>query len=110
MTSTTSPVPRPRLLVVELWGLGDLTFATTLLGLAAREWEITLLAKPHAAPLLQPTFPEIRYLAWDAPWTAFRGKYRLHQWRWGGLGGVLWKPRGGGFGAAGCPWGGAPRY
>src|SRR3954463_2194624 len=100
MLSPPTSAPRPHLLVVELWGLGDLAFSTTLLRLAAREWDITLLGKPHAAPLLQPTFPEIRYVSCDAPWTAFRGKYRLHRWPWRELGGLLQTLRGARFDAA----------
>lgn len=100
MSSLSIPSTRPRLLVVELWGLGDLAFATTLLRLAARAWDITLLGKPHAAPLLQPTFPDIRFLSLDAPWTAFRGKYRLHRWPWGELGGLVRTLRAAHFDAA----------
>ncbi|HEV7403879.1 MAG TPA: glycosyltransferase family 9 protein [Chthoniobacteraceae bacterium] len=99
MPSPTSPA-RPRLLVVELWGLGDLAFSTTFLRLAEREWDITLLGKPHAAALLAPTFPEIRHVACDAPWTAFRGKYRLHRWPWRELGGLLKTLRAARFDAA----------
>ena len=71
---------RPHLLVVELWGLGDLTFAIPFLRAALRCFEVTLLAKAHARALLEPTFPELRFIPFDAPWTAFRGKYRLWQW------------------------------
>lgn len=74
--------PRKKLLVVELWGLGDLVFATTLLRQAVREYDVTLLAKPHAHPLLECTLPELQHVTWDAPWTAFTGKYRWWQWNW----------------------------
>lgn len=74
--------PRKKLLVVELWGLGDLVFATTLLRQAVRQYEVTLLAKPHARLLLARTLPELQHVTWDAPWTAFTGKYRWWQWGW----------------------------
>jgi len=73
---------RPKLLLLELWGLGDLTFTTTLLRSAREKFEITLLGKDHAAPLLQPSFPDVHFITFDAPWTAFRGKYDLRRWNW----------------------------
>lgn len=73
---------RPKLLVLELWGLGDLTFATPMLRAAVERYDVTLVGKAHAQPLLASTFPQIRFIAYDAPWTAYRGKYRLWAWRW----------------------------
>ena len=72
----------PRLLVAELWGLGDLALAVPFLRAAAAHAEVTLLAKPAAAPLLARFVPAVRLLPFTAPWTAFTGKYRLHQWPW----------------------------
>jgi len=80
--SPTVPDRRPRLLVVELWGLGDLALAVPFLREAARHARVTLLAKPHAAPLVRRFCPEVELLPFTAPWTAFRGKYRLHRWPW----------------------------
>lgn len=80
---------RPRLLVVELWGVGDLALALPFLRAAVRQAEVTVLAKPHAAPVLRRHCPEARHLPLDAPWTAFRGKYRLHRWPWRKLRDVL---------------------
>ena len=71
-----------RLLVVELWGLGDLALALPFLAAASAHAEVTLLAKPHAAPLLARFAPEVKLVPLVAPWTAFRGKYRLHRWPW----------------------------
>ncbi len=39
---------KPRLLVLELWGLGDLVIATPFLRAAAGQFSVTLLAKPFA--------------------------------------------------------------
>lgn len=80
--SSRDPDRRPRLLVVELWGLGDLALAVPFLRAATRHVRVTLLAKPHAAPLVQRFCPEVELIPFTAPWTAFRGKYRLHHWPW----------------------------
>ena len=92
--------PRPKLLVLELWGLGDLTFSTPLLRGAVERYEVTLVGKAHAKPLLAPTFPEIQFIAYDAPWSAYRGKYRLWAWRWPLLLGLLGRLRRAEFTAA----------
>jgi ADP-heptose:LPS heptosyltransferase len=83
-----NPTPesrRPRLLALELWGLGDLALAVPFLRAAARQADVTLLAKPGAAGLLRRFVPGVDLIVLDAPWTAFRGKYRLHRWPWSGL-------------------------
>jgi len=84
MQSFSPPTPdrRPRLLVVELWGIGDVALAVPFLRAAARQVRVTLLAKPHAAPLVQRFCPEVELIPCTAPWTAFRGKYQLHRWPW----------------------------
>lgn len=71
-----------KLLVVELWGLGDLTLATTLLQPALDSYEVHLLGKPHAAALLRSSYPKLRFIEWDAPWTAFTRKYEIWKWPW----------------------------
>jgi ADP-heptose:LPS heptosyltransferase len=76
------PDKKPKLLLIELWGLGDLVIATTFLHRAVERYDVTLLAKPHAAALLAHDFPQVRTVAWDAPWTAFRDKYRFSRWAW----------------------------
>jgi len=85
-TPTTS---RPKLLVLELWGLGDLTFSTPLLRSALEQYDVTLVGKEHARPLLAATFPRMRFIGYDAPWTAYRDKYRLWKWGWPELFGLL---------------------
>ena len=49
---------------------------------AARD-RVTLLARPHAAPLLARFAPAVELVPFTAPWTAFEGKYRLERWSWG---------------------------
>lgn len=73
---------KKRLLIVELWGLGDLTFATTFIRQAIASYEVHLLAKPHAIDLLQPVFPAVHFIKFNAPWTAFKKKYELWRWPW----------------------------
>jgi len=80
-----TPESRPALLVTELWGLGDVALAIPFLRTAARHGPVTLLAKAHAAPLLRRFAPEVDRVVIDAPWTAFRGKYRVWNWPWGAL-------------------------
>lgn len=75
----------PRLLALELWGLGDLALALPFLRTASAQAKVTLLARPHAAPLLARFAPEVELVPLTAPWTAFRGKYRLHRWPWAEL-------------------------
>ena len=71
--------------MLEFWGLGDLIFSTTLLRAASQRYEVTLLAKEHAVPLLKPTLPELRFIAFDPPWSAFRNKYQFSKWPWAKL-------------------------
>ncbi len=75
--------------MLEFWGLGDLTFATPLLRAAQERYDITLVGKAHAAELLQPSFPGVRFLTFDAPWSAYRDKYALWRWPWNELGALL---------------------
>ena len=92
--------PKPKLLICELWGLGDLVLATTLISAAAESFEVHLLAKPHARELLQPTFPHVIFHDFVAPWTVHRGKYHLWRWPWRVLLSLLWRLRGEHYSAA----------
>jgi len=71
-----------------LWGLGDLALAVPFLRAAGKSMRVTLVAKPHAAPILARFAPGVELLPFDAPWTAFRGKYRLYRWPWGKIAGL----------------------
>jgi ADP-heptose:LPS heptosyltransferase len=71
---------KPKLLIVELWGLGDLVIATPFLRAAAEKFDVTLLAKPFALDLQKRLWPDVRVETFIAPWTAFKNKY--HFWRW----------------------------
>jgi len=74
--------PKPKLLVVELWGLGDLVIATPFLQAACQKYAVTLLAKPYALDLRPRLWPEVQVVPFVAPWTAFLHKYRLFRWPW----------------------------
>ena len=80
MSCVTSP--KPKLLVVELWGLGDLVIATPFLQAAGERFDVTLLAKPYAQDLRVRLWPGVRVVPFVAPWTSFRRKYRLTNWPW----------------------------
>lgn len=79
----------PKLLVLELWGIGDLAIATPFLRQAATRYAVTVVAKPVAQELQPHFWPGVRVVPWTAPWTRFRGKYLLHRWAWGELGRLL---------------------
>lgn len=72
----------PKLLVVELWGLGDLVIATPFLRAASERYEVTLLAKPYAHDLQKRLWSRVRVVPFVAPWTAFKHKYQLLRWPW----------------------------
>jgi ADP-heptose:LPS heptosyltransferase len=75
---------KPRLLIIELWGLGDLVIATPFLRAAAERFEVTVLAKPFARDLQARFWPDVKVVPFQAPWTAFeyKNKYRLWSWPW----------------------------
>lgn len=70
-------------LVCELWWIGDATLMTSILqGLLADGWDITVLGKTQSRRLIEDNYPAVRWIEFDAPWTAFLGKYRLWRWPW----------------------------
>lgn len=64
---------------------------------ASARAEVTVLARPHAAPLLARFAPGVIHIPLTAPWTAFTGKYRLCRWPWRELTRTLRTVRGGRF-------------
>jgi ADP-heptose:LPS heptosyltransferase len=73
---------KPKLLVIELWGLGDLVIATPFLQAASKKYAVTLLAKPYAMDLRARFWRDVSVEPFIAPWTAFKHKYRLFSWPW----------------------------
>ena len=73
---------KPKLLVVELWGLGDLIIATPFLQAASENYAVTLVAKPYANDLRARFWRDVKVVPFIAPWTAFKHRYRLLSWPW----------------------------
>lgn len=73
---------RPKLLVIEFWGIGDLAIATPFLQAATAKYDVTLLAKPFACDLQKRFWPDVKVVPFFAPWSAFKGKYRFFSWPW----------------------------
>jgi heptosyltransferase II len=68
-----------KILVVELWQIGDVVLATPVLRRLRELYPgatVTLLAKPHAVELLEGTSLVDEIIPYDFPWTARTGKYR----------------------------------
>ncbi|MDB6029075.1 MAG: hypothetical protein JWM68_5298 [Verrucomicrobiales bacterium] len=86
-TNTPAPPHKPKLLVLELWGLGDLAMASPFLQAASKKFEVTILAKEYAHDLQKRFWPDAKVITWNSPWTAFRDKYKVWQWPWK----TLWK-------------------
>jgi len=82
LPNRATPGVKPKLLIIELWGLGDLVIATPFLRAAAEKYEVTLVAKPYAQDLQSRLWHGVRVLPFTAPWTSFKHKYRLHRWPW----------------------------
>jgi ADP-heptose:LPS heptosyltransferase len=80
---------KKKLLVTEFWGLGDLAIGSTFLKSASAEFDLLLIAKPYAVELGKELWPSVRVLPFVAPWTQFRGKYRLLNWPWKEMRGLL---------------------
>jgi ADP-heptose:LPS heptosyltransferase len=73
---------KAKLLVLELWGLGDLAIASQFISKASLTHEVTVLAKPYAKDLRDLLWPHAEVITFHAPWTAFHGKYQLARWPW----------------------------
>ena len=89
--------PVSRVLVIEPWGIGDLVLATGALRscrAAYPDAQITVLAKSYAESIV--VSPEMAndVIAYDFPWTAFAGKYRLSRYRFGEIARLIWRLRG----------------
>jgi heptosyltransferase-2 len=80
----------PRLLIVELWGLGDLMIASPFIRAATERYSVTVLAKPIAAEIGRRFWPSAELIPFTAPWTTFRrrDKYILWRWPWAELRGL----------------------
>ena len=76
---TAGAEPVKRILVMELWLLGDVVMMTPILRALRDRFpgaEITVLAKPHAADLLLESELADKVITFDFPWTAASEKYK----------------------------------
>jgi ADP-heptose:LPS heptosyltransferase len=75
---------KPKLLVFQLWGLGDLVISTPFLQAASERYDVTLVAKPYAKDLQERLWEGVKVVPFVAPWTAFtlKEKYWLPNWPW----------------------------
>ena len=80
---------KPALLVAELRGIGDLAILMPFLQTACTRFDVSLLAGPNAAGLLQRFAPEVELIPCVAPWALFSGGWNLPRWPWSRLAGVL---------------------
>jgi heptosyltransferase-2 len=73
---------KPKLLVIELWGMGDLVIATPFLQAASERYEVTLLAKAYGQDLQPRFWPNVKVITFIAPWTAFEHKHNFFAYPW----------------------------
>ena len=86
--SNNKPVLPKKILILELWGMGDVVMMSCVLGPLRRNYpnaKIALLVKPHAAVILKHNNNIDELIEFDFPWTKFRHKYRFWQWDWKSL-------------------------
>jgi ADP-heptose:LPS heptosyltransferase len=75
---------KPKLLVIQLWRMGDLIIATPFLRAACEKFSVTLVCMPAWQDMRERFWPEVNVIPFQAPWTAFKfsQKYRLYSWPW----------------------------
>jgi len=81
-----------RILIIELWGIGDLVMMSTILKPLKEKYpdaEITLLSKDVANNLFLNNMYIDHFVNYTFPWTKFFGKYNLWQWRWKEMAAVI---------------------
>ncbi len=73
---------KPKLLVFELWRVGDLAIASPFIRSATEQYDVTVLAQSVAGVFQKRFWPDAQLVEFTAPWTTFYGKYRLLTWPW----------------------------
>jgi hypothetical protein len=85
---------KPKLLAVELCGIGDLVLATPFPKASTGQFEAALLARPSARELPPRLWPGVEVVAFRFPWLAFARKYEWQRWSCGKMaslaGGSAW--------------------
>jgi ADP-heptose:LPS heptosyltransferase len=85
-----------RILIVELWGIGDLVIMSSILKPLRKAFpnaEITLLSKETSSHLFKYDSTLDEMVFFDFPWTAFKNKYFFWQWDFKGITRVIKKLR-----------------
>lgn len=83
-----------KILVLELWHMGDVVLTTPLLQRLRETYphaRITLLAKSHAKELLDGSGLVDEIVTFDFPWTAMTGKYNVSRYDRGAISDVVRK-------------------
>jgi ADP-heptose:LPS heptosyltransferase len=81
-----------KILIVELWGIGDTVMMSSVLATLREKFPAALifvLCQQHGADVLKENQEIDRFFIFKFPWTVFKGKYRLWQWDWKGLIGLI---------------------
>lgn len=81
-----------RILVMELWGIGDVVMMSVVLKplrVAFPNSEIVVLCQDHGREILKENRELDSFVTFKFPWTAFRGKYCFWRWDWQALGRLI---------------------
>ena len=77
-----------KILIIELWGIGDLIMASSVFKPLRRKFpeaQIVLLSKPDAQTLFSGAGLVDTFIVFDFPWVKFQNKYSFWRWDWQGL-------------------------
>lgn len=77
-----------KILIIELWGIGDLVMMSPILGSLRKSFpraRIILISKSIAKLLFKNDNLIDEFIEFDFPWTRFKGKYLFWRWDWIGL-------------------------
>jgi len=80
--------PPEKILIIELWGIGDLVIMSSVLKALKDNFpkaEITLLSKPVGKVLFKSPSYIDEVIEFNFPWTRFKGKYKFWNWDWKGI-------------------------
>ncbi len=81
-----------KILVLELWGIGDVIMMSAVLGPLRGRFpaaEISVLSQAHGRDVLLNNQDVSRVFVFKFPWTAFKAKYHFWRWDWRGILGMV---------------------
>ena len=82
------PVYPGKILIMELWGIGDLVMMSAFLKPLKENYpnaRITVLSKEVGKTLFKEDPSIDEFISFDFPWTRFKKKYALWSWDWPGV-------------------------